>query len=266
VKLADKTVLVTGAGSGIGRAIAIRFAAEGAHVVLADLSPGPLWDPLGSEPTADVITSAGGSAEFVAADLTTSEEVERAVTVAVASDGRLDAVVNCAGIVGSSSLLETSDEEWDRFIRVNLRSQFLVCRATIGRMIEQEPVDEIRGRVVNITSQLGVTAPPGRLAYAVSKAAGAHLTRQLAVDYARHGILVNAVAPGHIITGTHDGDRDYLEHGTTNEAIEYSLSRTPYSRLGRADDVTGAALFLVSDDCTFVSGHNLMVDGGWTAY
>jgi glucose 1-dehydrogenase len=264
VKLADKTVLVTGGGSGIGRAIAIRCAAEGAHVVIADLTPGPLWDPLGSEPTADVIASAGGSAEYVAADLTTSEEVERAV--AVVANRRLDAVVNCAGIVGSSPLLETSDEEWDRFMRVNLRSQFLVCRATIGRMIEQQPVHEIRGRVVNITSQLGVTAPPGRLAYAVSKAAGAHLTRQLAVDYARHGILVNAVAPGHIITGTHEGDREYLEHGTTNPAIEYSLSRTPYSRLGRADDVTGAVLFLVSDDCTFVSGHNLMVDGGWTAY
>jgi NAD(P)-dependent dehydrogenase (short-subunit alcohol dehydrogenase family) len=266
VKLAEKTVLVTGAGSGIGRAIAIRCAAEGAHVVIADLIPAPQWDPLGSEPTAEVITSAGGSAEYVAADLTTSEEVERVVAVAEVAGGRLDAVVNCAGIVGSSPLLETSDEEWDRFMRVNLRSQFLVCRAAIGRMITQEPIHDIRGRVVNITSQLGVTAPPGRLAYAVSKAAGAQLTRQLAVDYARHGILVNAVAPGHIITGTHGGDRDYLEHGITNEAIDYSLSRTPYPRLGRVDDVTGAVLFLVSDDCTFVSGHNLMVDGGWTAY
>ena len=125
---------------------------------------------------------------------------------------------------------------------------------------------DIRGRVVNVSSQLGVTAPPGRLAYAVSKAGVAHLTRQLAVEYAGQGVLVNAVAPGRIITGTHPGERAYLEHGTVDAATEFSLSRTPFPRLGRPADVAGAALFLASDDCSFVSGHNLMVDGGWTAY
>jgi NAD(P)-dependent dehydrogenase (short-subunit alcohol dehydrogenase family) len=181
--------------------------------------------------------------------------------------GRIDILVNCAGIFGSSALLDTSDEEWARFMDVNLRSQFLACRAVIARMLGQQPAaDDIRGRVVNVSSQLGVTAPPGRLAYAVSKAGVAHLTRQLAVEYAGQGVLVNAVAPGRIITGTHPGERAYLEHGTVDAATEFSLSRTPFPRLGRPADVAGAALFLASDDCSFVSGHNLMVDGGWTAY
>jgi NAD(P)-dependent dehydrogenase (short-subunit alcohol dehydrogenase family) len=100
----------------------------------------------------------------------------------------------------------------------------------------------------------------------VSKAGVAQLTRQLAVDYAREGIIINAVAPGRIITGTHEGEREYLESGTVDAATAYSLSRTPFPRLGRPEDVAGAALFLASDDCSFISGHNLMVDGGWMAY
>jgi glucose 1-dehydrogenase len=266
VRLAGRTALVTGAGSGIGRAIAIRFAAEGAHVVAGDLRPAPAWDPDSLDPTAEVIERAGGSAEFVAADVTRPADVER-LAAAAARSGRIDILVNGAGIFGSSALLATTDAEWDQFMDVNLRSQFLACRAVIALMVSQEPdAAGVRGRVVNISSQLGVTGPPGHLAYAVSKAGVAHLTRQLAVEYAGQGVLVNAVAPGRIITGTHPGERAYLEDGTVDAATAYSLSRTPFPRLGRPADVAGAALFLASDDCTFVSGHNLMVDGGWTAY
>lgn len=265
-RLAGRIALVTGAASGIGRAVALRFGAEGAHVIAGDLTPAPRWDPDDLRATDEVIRSADGSAVFAEADLTDPAAVRRLVDTAARDSGRIDIAVNCAGIFGSSALLDTTDAEWDTFMEVNLRSQFLVCRAVIARMVEQEPVGETRGRIVNVASQLGVTAPPGHLAYAVSKAGCAHLTRQLAVDYAHRGVLVNAVGPGRIITGTHPGERAYLESGLVDPATEFSLSRTPFPRLGRPADVAGAVLFLSSDDCTFVSGHVLMVDGGWTAY
>lgn len=266
MRLADKVAVVTGAGSGIGRAIAIRLAREGAHVVVADVQAAPVWDPAGVDPTVEMIERAGGSAEFLRTDVTRRAEVERLVHAATVRTGSIDILVNCAGLFGSAPLLATSDADWDHYLDVNLRSQFLVCRAVIGRMINQAPSDEVRGRVVNIASQFAVTGPPGRLGYAVAKAGVVQLTRQLAVDYARDGVLVNAVGPGRIVTGTFPGEREYLEQGVTDDAIRFAQSRTPYPRLGRPEDVAGAVLFLASGDCTFVSGHLLMVDGGWTAY
>jgi NAD(P)-dependent dehydrogenase (short-subunit alcohol dehydrogenase family) len=269
MRLAGRTAVVTGAASGLGRATAVRLAAEGAHVVVSDRHDGPPAGPgdlPGNATTLELIEAAGGSASFVRADVTHRADVERLIEAGVAPSGRLDVVVSNAGIFGGSSILDTTDDDWDRSLDVNLRSQFLVCREAIGRMITQDPLDEVRGRIVTIASQLGLTAPPGRLDYAVAKAGVAQLTRQLAVDYARHGIIVNAIAPGRIITGGHPGEREYLEHGTVDAATEYSLARTPFPRLGRPEDVAGAALFLASDDCSFVSGHTLMVDGGWMAY
>jgi glucose 1-dehydrogenase len=265
-RLGGRTALVTGAASGIGRAVALRLAAEGAFVVAADLREAPRWDPDDLRPTADLIRSRGGQAGFTTADVTDRTAVETLVAGALEPTGRLDVVVNCAGVFGSSSILDTTDEEWHSYLDVNLTSQFLVCRAAVAVMVEQEPQDEVRGRIVNVASQLGVTAPPGHLAYSVTKAGCAQLTRQLAVDYAARGLVVNAVGPGRIITGTHPGEREYLASGTVDAATEYSLSRTPFPRLGRPADVAGAVLFLSSDDCTFVSGQVLMVDGGWTAY
>jgi glucose 1-dehydrogenase len=266
MRLGGRTALVTGSSSGIGRAVAIRLALEGARVVVADVNARPKWAPQSDDPTVDVIQRAGGLAMYVQADVTRPEDVRHVVATAAEWDGRLDIVVNNAGVFGSSSILDTTDEEWDRYLALNLTSQFLVCRQAIGLMINQEPRLGVRGRIVNVSSQLAMTGPPGRCAYAVSKAGVAQLTRQLAVDYAGKGIVVNAVAPGRIITGTHEGEREYLERGTEDAAIAYSLSRTPFPRLGRPEDVAGAVLFLASDDCSFISGHNLMVDGGWMAY
>lgn len=265
-RLAGRVAVVTGGASGIGRATGLRLAREGAHVVVSDLHPEPREALPGEVPTAELIASGGGAATFVRTDVTLSADVAALVEAAAGITGRIDIVVNNAGVFGLAPLLETSEEKWDADMALNVRSQFLMCKAVIARMREQEPIDEVRGRIVNLSSQLGFTAPPGAVTYAVAKAGVAHLTRQLAVDFAGDGIIVNAVAPGRIMTGTHPGEREYLADGFVDEATAFSLKRTPFPRLGRPEDVAGAILFLASDDCTFVSGHVLMVDGGWTAY
>jgi NAD(P)-dependent dehydrogenase (short-subunit alcohol dehydrogenase family) len=265
-RLRGRVAVVTGAASGIGRATAFRLAREGAHVVVSDVQEEPREALPGQAPTADAIVAGGGAASFVRMDVTKTDEVEALLSTAVAVSGRIDVLVNNAGVFGLSPLLETSDEKWDADMALNLRSQFVMCRTAVGLMRDQEPLGDVRGRIVNVSSQLGFTAPPGAVTYAVAKAGVAHLTRQLAVDFAADGIIVNAVAPGRILTGTHPGEREYLADGIVDDATAFSLKRTPFPRLGRPDDVAGAILFLSSDDCTFVSGHVLMVDGGWTAY
>jgi len=266
-RLAGRTALVTGAASGIGRAIACRFAAEGALVVVADLDDGENSARDGGAPTARAIAEAGGRAIFQRTDVTEESEVEALFAAARQASGRIDILVSNAGTFRGNPILATTPANWDADMDLNLRSHYLVNRAAIAAMAGEEArADGIRGRIVNMASQLGVTAPPGHLTYSVAKAGIAQMTRQLAVDYAREGILVNAIGPGRIITGYHPGEAEYVASGTIDAATAYSLARTPFPRLGRPDDVAGAALFLASDDCTFVSGHLLMVDGGWTAY
>jgi NAD(P)-dependent dehydrogenase (short-subunit alcohol dehydrogenase family) len=126
-------------------------------------------------------------------------------------------------------------------------------------MLTQEPVAEARGRIINLSSQHGMIGPPGHVAYAAAKGGVVNLTRQLAVDFGRRGIMVNAIAPGKILTAP-------LDEPDTDEILAYSHARTPFSRLGRPEDVAAAAIFLASDECGYVSGTNLLVDGGWMAY
>jgi NAD(P)-dependent dehydrogenase (short-subunit alcohol dehydrogenase family) len=265
-RLAGRVAVVTGAAAGLGRAIALRFASEGAHVVAADIRPLLVDGSPGVVSTIAAIAAAGGTATPVLGDVTRAADVDRLLAAALAPTGRVDILVNNAGKFGGSALLDTTDEEWERYLALNLTAVFRMCRAFVARMVAQEPVDGVRGRIVNMGSQLGITAPPGALAYAATKAGVIHLTRQIAVDYARAGIIANAIAPGRIITGDHPGERDYLERGKVDAATRFSLARTPFPRLGRPDDVAGAALFLASGDSTFVSGSVLSVDGGWTAY
>jgi len=148
-------------------------------------------------------------------------------------------------------------------LAVNLTGCFLMCRAAVRHMVTQSPPadgpPDVRGRIVNISSQHGMVASPEDIAYGTSKAGVAYLTRQVAVDYAAQGILCNAVAPGKILTGKPG-------RAVEQRWLDYSQSRTPWPRLGRPEDVAGAALFLASDDAQYVTGENLMVDGGWMAF
>ena len=254
MRLENRVAVVTGGSSGLGRAIALRYAEEGAHVVVGDIVREPRE---GGETTESLL---GGSGVYLEADVSRSADVDRLVSAAVERFGRLDVMVCNAAIAGrySKPLLETTEEDWDAIMAVNLRGVFLCCKRAIAEMVEQEPIGETRGRVIVISSQHGMIGPPGHVAYAVSKGGLVNLTHQLAVDYARRGILVNAIAPGKILTGSPEQQDP--------DVLAYSHSRTPFPRLGRPEDVAGAAVFLASDDSGYVSGTNLLVDGGWMAY
>jgi glucose 1-dehydrogenase len=256
-RLRGRVAVVTGSASGIGRAIAIRLADEGASVVVSDVRADPRE---GGEPTEGLIAQRGGTCVRLDADASRWDEIDRLVTGAVEHFGRLDVMVNNAAIAGAASkpLLETTEADWDEIMTVNLRGVFLCCKRAIAEMIEQEPIGEVRGRVINISSQHGMVGSPGHVAYSASKGGVVNLTRQLAVDYGRRGILVNAVAPGKIMTGSPEQ--------ADPERTAYAEARTPFPRLGRPDDVAGAVVFLASDEALYISGTNLLVDGGWMAY
>jgi glucose 1-dehydrogenase len=257
-RLEGKTIVVTGGGSGLGRAMSIAFAHEGADVVIGDVRRDPRE---GGEPTDELIAAAGGRCLFVEANVSRWEDVDRLVRAAVDRGDRLDVMVNNAVLAGrhSKGLLETSEEDWDAMMAVGLRGVFLCCKRAVQQMLPQEPVGEARGRVINMSSQHGMIGPPGHMTYATLKGGVINMTRQLAVDFAHRGIIVNAIAPGKILTTP-------LDEPDTPEVLEYSHARTPFPRLGRPEDVAAMAVFLASDECTYVSGANLLVDGGWMAY
>ena len=250
---------MTGSSSGIGRAIARRLAQDGFPVVLADVRRDPLT---GGEPTDLLIDRDGGNCEFVLADVSSAHACEELVHQAAANHGRLSVLVNNAVLAGhhSKPLVETEEADWDAMMAVNLRGPFLLCRAAVRLMLGQEPEDAVRGRIVNITSQHGMVGVPGHFAYAVGKGGLVQMTRQIAVEHGRDGIMCNAVAPGKIMTGA-PGDL-----AANPDSAAYVRSRTPFSRLGEPADVAAAVSFLASAQASYISGVNLMVDGGWMAY
>ena len=256
--MSQRSAVVTGAASGIGRAVAIRLAADGFDVLVADVRDEPIG---GGEPTTDLIVAAGGSAVSVRADVSDPGDCRRLVEQAVERTGSLDVVVNNAVLAGvhSKSLLETEEADWDAMMAVNLRGPYLLCRAAVAQMLGQPLDGDARGRIVNITSQHGMVGCPGHFAYSVGKGGLIQLTRQIAVDYGRDGIICNAVAPGKIATGA-EGDLS-----ADGAGLAYVRSRTPFARLGRPEDVAGAVAYLASA-ASYVSGTNLLVDGGWMAY
>ncbi|MBH68951.1 MAG: short-chain dehydrogenase [Rhodospirillaceae bacterium] len=257
MRLRNKVIVVTGGASGIGKAICVKAASEGAHVVVADIRERPVE---GGDTTLNIIKSQGGQVTFCYCDVTNWLEVDNLIAEVAKENGTLDIMVNNAAAHGRSALLETTEEEWDRVLSVGAKGMFFGCKRAIQQMLNQEIKNgsEVRGRIVNISSQHGMIRAPNDFAYGVSKACAVYMTRQIAGDYARKGIVCNAVAPGKILTGR-------TGPTVSSETMQYSNYRTPWPRLGRPEDVASAVVFLASDDASFITGENLMVDGGWMA-
>ena len=253
--LAGKVAVVTGASSGIGRAIAMSFAGEGASVTIADIVGKPLE---GGESTLELIARAGGTASFHKTDVGRWDEIDALIGSTVERYGRLDIMVNNAMTYSGTALLETGLEQWEEVMRVNLTGMFLGCKRAVQQMITQEPRHEVRGRLINLGSQQGIVTSPGDLPYGVTKAGAIYITKQIAADYAKDLIVCNCISPGKIVTGAGGAAKDPAR-------LEYQRSRTPWPRFGRPQDVANAAVFLASDRASFITGSNLVIDGGWLA-
>ncbi|MDO8544866.1 MAG: glucose 1-dehydrogenase [Opitutaceae bacterium] len=246
-RLHDKVALITGAGQGIGREIALRFMKEGARVIVADLN-----EQRASAVAAE-IAAAGGNALGLEIDVTRPAMISAVIAETLRRYSRLDVLVNNAGIGSNEPVLELSLEEWERNLRVNLTGTFLCAQAAARVMVKQGG-----GRIINIASISGQRGGVGRAAYGAAKAGVIQLTRVMAVELAPLGVGVNAISPGPIDTeqsrGTHTPD--------TRRAY---LDRIPLKRYGRGAEIAAAAVFLASDDSSFVVGHILNVDGGFDA-
>ena len=254
-QLHGKVAIVTGASSGIGRAIAMSFASEGAIVGIADVTEAALE---GGVPTTEAIVAAGGMAEFHRTDVSRWDDVDGVVSRMVARHGRLDVMVNNAATFSGTALLDTSETQWADVMGVNMTGLFFGCKRAVAQMIGQEPRAEVRGRIINLGSQQGIVTSPNDCAYGVSKAGAIYITRQIAVDYAERLIVCNSISPGKIVTGKPGLAMDPA-------LLDNARRRTPWPRLGRPQDIANAAVFLAGDSATFITGSNLVVDGGWLA-
>ena len=252
MRLKDKVALITGAGSGIGRASAVKFASEGAKVVAVDL------DRDGNEETVKSIQAGGGTATAFHANVTVSADVSRMVEAAVATYGRLDILFNNAGISIRGTILEMGEESFDRLFAVNVKGVFLGCKAAIPLMVSQGG-----GVILNTASQLGVVGVEASVVYPATKGAVVQMTRCLALDHAADGIRVNAICPGPIDTPLARRGRE--ETGDPEAALRNRLERIPLGRIGEAGEMADVAAFLCSDEASFITGAAILADGGWTA-
>jgi 2-deoxy-D-gluconate 3-dehydrogenase len=246
--LSGRVVLITGGGKGIGRQLALSFAAAGADVAVASRTLTEV------ESAAAEISRLGHRALAHHLDVTDPESSRTLVQNVQAELGQLDVLVNCAGYVAVRPALDVTESEWDIMADTNLKGLFFCCQATARLMVEQEG-----GKIINLASALGLVGLEDRAAYAASKGGVIQLTRALAVEWAPHNITVNAIAPTTTMTGE-------TRHFYADPAAYAAKARDiPLRRLGTPNDLVGAAVFLASPAADFVTGHTLVVDGGYTA-
>lgn len=251
-RLDGKVAIITGGGSGIGRATALLFAREGARVALADVDRGA------GEQTVSAIAAAGGEAFFSPCDVTNSADTRQLARAAVDRYHAVDILVNNAGIAGVGSVEETDEALWDRVMAVNVKGIFLTTKAVAPYMIERR-----RGAIINMASSIAFVGLARRVSYAASKGAVMAMTLSMAADYARYNIRVNAICPGTIHTPF--VDRYLRESYADPEAGLAEITRRQLlGRLGTAEDVAHAVLYVASDEAAFMTGAPLIIDGGLT--
>jgi NAD(P)-dependent dehydrogenase (short-subunit alcohol dehydrogenase family) len=246
MRLQDRIAVVTGAGSGNGRAIAIGMAREGAHVVIADVNQ------QGAEATAQDISALGRQTLVLKTDVSRVHEIEAMVQAVMERFGRIDILVNNAGVIVRQPLLEITEATWDRILAINLKGVFFCTQAVARVMIRQG-----QGKIVNIASIAGVRAEPRRVHYNTSKAGVIMLTKSAAVELAPFHVNVNAIGPGLIETPM---TRELI--ADMNQA-KYWQENIPWGRIGKPEDLVGAAIFLASDEAEYITGVTIFVDGGF---
>jgi meso-butanediol dehydrogenase/(S,S)-butanediol dehydrogenase/diacetyl reductase len=252
MKLKNKISIVTGGGSGIGRETCQLFAQEGACVIVADR------DMSSAKRVAEDILKAGGKAEAFAVDVTKSDDIKSMIDHAVSGHGRLDILVNNAGYGIAGTVVDTSEEDWNALMAVNVNGVYLGCKYAIPVMEKQGG-----GVIVNTASTVARVGITNRAAYVASKGAVGALTRAMALDHVGSNIRINAVGPGTIESPYFD---EIFARAADPEALRKSLeSRQPMNRLGKPLEIAKAILFLASDDSSFCTGTTLFADGGWTA-
>lgn len=252
-RLSGKVALITGGGTGIGRACALQFSREGARVAVA----GRRREPLAA--VAAEIQAAGGQALSASCDVAKSDQVERTIREVVAQFGALHVLVNNAGILHVGSVEETSEAEWDRLMDVDLKGVFLVSRAALPELRKSG-----RGAIVNIGSVLGLVGMKKRAAYAAAKGGVTMLTKAMALDHAQEGIRVNCICPAIVET---DLVQTILSQASDREAaVRLRTAQIPLGRMGKPEDVAALAVFLASEESSWLTGAAIALDGGLTAY